>query len=174
MPRGRPPKPPELERLQGNPGHRPPRSATILAGKVTDQEPLPRPPRGMSPRARRAWREIVELLVAAGIYDRADRLAVENAARSLARVRQVGKLVDELPENLLAETARGTSVHPYVGHERELQTALRLHLVELGLTVVGRSRLDLSAGKGGRAPAPDRRLGEPGRALRVVDGGRDG
>jgi hypothetical protein len=48
-------------------------------------------------------------------------------AKALARADQLARKVDALGDNLLAETARGTSVHPFVGHEREARNEYRLH-----------------------------------------------
>lgn len=103
-----------------------------------------------------------------------DPVLLENAARTLARSRQVATLVDRLPPEsaLMAKTVRGITVHPYVGHERDLRTQLRLDLIALRASLGGRG------GVGGRAPStptgggrPDSltdALGPPARRLEAI------
>ena len=77
-----------------------------------------------------AKRDILAGFERDGIDDRLDLVSLESAAHVLARLRQVQTYIDALPADdaLLAKTVRGMSVHPYVGHEREMRSEFRMQM----------------------------------------------
>lgn len=88
-------------------------------------------------------------------------------ARALMRADQLTALVDGLDGDLLAETARGVSVHPYVGHEREARNEFRLHWQALAKDATerrGKKKTPAGAAPVGITAA----LGPPARRLEIV------
>lgn len=87
-------------------------------------------------------------------------------ARAVMRADQLTEKVDALGADLLAETVRGVSVHPYVGHEREARTELRLQwqaLVKDATERRGKKKAPAGSSSGIAAT-----LGAPARRLEVV------
>jgi len=80
-----------------------------------------------------ARRDILAGFERDGIVDRLDPVSLESASRVLARLRQVQGYIDALPadDELLAKTVRGVSVHPYLGHEREMRAEFRQQMKAL-------------------------------------------
>src|SRR5687768_9523370 len=56
MARGRPPKPVELKRLTGNPGHRPLPTAVLVLPSAQDR--IPAIPHGLGKEGRKVWRRL--------------------------------------------------------------------------------------------------------------------
>jgi len=165
---GPPPKPVELDRLQGNPSHRA-RQPTILGGRVSESDLAAlQPPAGMSAAERRAWREVIGPLVAGGILDRADLSLVELAAQALARARAARALLNR--EGMTHLTSQGLSMHPAVTIEKGALAEYRQLALQLGIGPSGRARLGRPSGArpdGGMEGEIRGRLGQAAR-LRVV------
>jgi hypothetical protein len=113
---------------------------------------------------KRAQREVDEALTLAELLEQADPTMRRITAKALARADQLARKVDALGDNLLAETARGTSVHPFVGHEREARNEFRLHWQALV-----KDALERRGKKPKAATAPIlTALGPPARRLEAV------
>ena len=168
------PKPVEVQRLQGNPSHRPMRQPTLLGGRISEQdlESL-RPPVGLSPGERRAWHEIITPLVAGGILDRADLTIVEMAAQALARSRQARRVLTR--EGITHRNSQGYCAHPAIAIEKGAMAEYRQLALQLGIGPSGRTRIGKASGatpEGGMAGEMRRKLPAPAR-LSVLRGGED-
>lgn len=133
--RGRKPKPTELNRVQGNPGHRP----------VNTREPKPaspvKTPRGMSAGAKTFWRdhaaELERLSILTGVDTPALRLAAEHyalAVQAAAELHQTGLTVmgkDGERKNPLAQVFKDNAL------------AFKSFAVEFGMTPSSRTRLKM-------------------------------
>jgi P27 family predicted phage terminase small subunit len=178
---GRPPKPTEQKRLEGNPGHHPKRTPVIVGGRITvDDLAGIRRPAHFNPVEARAWRDLLAPLVAGGILDRVDLTVLEMAAQALGRARQAREVIKR--EGLFGESSQGTHAHPAIGIEKGAMTEFRLLAVQLGIGPGARVRLGGEPGSGslrtaydgGMAGELDRQL-PPAARLRVVgdDAGAD-
>lgn len=92
---------------------------------------IPGPPRGLSARARRLWRDVLEAYV---LDDGHELALLEEALRSLDRADQARALVDE--EGLLVLDRFGkASAHPGVAIERDARALFVRTLRGIGLDV---------------------------------------
>jgi hypothetical protein len=80
-----------------------------------------------------ARRDILAGFERDNLVDRLDAVSLESAARVLSRLREIQGYIDALPadDELLAKTVRGVSVHPYLGHEREMRAEFRQQMKAL-------------------------------------------
>ena len=143
---GPPPKPTELKRLQGNPGHAPIRTPLFVGGRVGPDDRLPAP-RYFAPDERRAWAELINMVRPSGLLDRADLTIIEATARTLALLRR----------------SNGRAM-------LEAVKEYRLIAAVSGLGAANRTRLSVANPR----PAPmemelDRTLGVPGRLRALND-----
>lgn len=131
--------------------------------QLTDEQRAEQRRKERERSVRRHRSRIRRALTGEGV-DPIDPVELENAAQCAARLEQVRALIDELDpaDGLIARTQRGTTVHPYVGHERELRNELRLHLQAL------RGRSAPARPKKAAATSIADDLGPPSRALHAV------
>lgn len=172
--KGRPRKPVEQARREGNPGHRPLPQAFVLGGRERPAEPP-----NLSPLQLEAWTTIVDDLEGGGVLDKADAGLIEAAAVFWGRARQArASLARQAIEHetgireldpLLAYSARGYTKNPLLQVERDSWHEFRLVAENLGLSPGARARLGLGAPGQGRSTVEDR-MGA--RELKVVEGGR--
>lgn len=172
--KGRPRKPIEEKRREGNPGHRPLGQAFVLGGR----ERPPQPP-SLSPRQLEAWTTIIEDLEGGGVLDKADAGLVESAAVFWGRAREAREQLERQAiehetgirelSHLLAHSARGYTKNPLLQVERDSWHEFRLVAENLGLSPGARSRLGLGAPGAGRSTVEDR-MGA--RRLQLVEGGQ--
>ena len=141
--KGRPPKPSEQKKREGNPGKRS-TDVVLVAGREK-----PRVPAGLNPAAKNVWRIIVADMWDSRILDRADRFIIEATSVAIARARQARKLVNK--EGLTVRGATGAIIqHPAIKIERESWNQFRQLAEHLGLSPVARARLGLAHVKGAR------------------------
>lgn len=134
-----PPKPVELKRRAGNPGHRPlPDMPTAIVPASTS---APDAPQGLSRHGTQVWRRAWE--VGASWLAPSDALLVEQAAQLAADI-ETWRIAIEA-EGATYETASGMRhAHPGLGQVNVVRRELRATLSLLGFSPADRSRLGLS------------------------------
>ena len=139
---GRPPKPSEIRRREGNPGHRPLPEVILISGRPALGE-LDEPPAHLSKDARDFWSTTVARLIESGIVDRVDIPALEQLATQYARIRQAQRVIASDGHYIRGSVGQ-LRESPALKIEREA-TILFLRLAEnFGLTPVARARLGLA------------------------------
>jgi len=133
--RGRPPKPTEVKKAQGNPGKR----------KLNNQEPafektLPKPPDHLNKEARAEWKRVARELHEKGVLTKMDRAVLAAYAQAYGRWREAEKKVNEL--GFVVKTAMGNLVqNPYLSiANRAMQDMTRI-AAEFGMTPASRTRV---------------------------------
>ena len=135
--RGPKPKPTELKKVQGNPGHRP----------LNQAQPKPKmavkKPRGMQPIAQRLWDEYVpelsRLQVLTGVDSAAFRLMAEHFGFAV----QAAKLLQE--KGLTVATDEGVKKNPLAQIFKDNSLAFKAYASEFGMTPSSRTRLKMPA-----------------------------
>lgn len=136
--RGPKPKPTELKKVQGNPGHRP----------LNGQQPKPKTPvkrpRGMGGLQKRFWNEYAEelerLQVLTGVDSAAFRLMADHYAIAIQAVKELQE------QGLTVETKNeGTKKNPFAQIFKDNSLAFRAYASEFGMTPSARTRLKMPA-----------------------------
>lgn len=188
---GRPPKPTEQKRREGNPGKRQLPDSVLVGGRGD-----PERPKGLDTDGKHAWDALVADLGedGSGILDTADWPSLEGCAVSVGLARQLRRKrigaeraaakaertaakasgAEDVKEALEALDAHEARFLKLYRAERDAWGEARQHMDRLGLGPVGRSRLGLSGGKGkGREDEFNDNVGDSPRArLRAVEGGQ--
>lgn len=133
----------------------------------------PKMPAGLSPRARSAWKVLLDGLEADALLDSADGPLYEAFAVNIGRAREARAAVTK--HGLMVTNARGELVtNPAVRVEREALREVRMLAEQLAIGMSARARLGMAVARGARAPAPegedglDTELGPSPRRLAVV------
>lgn len=136
--RGRKPKPTNLKRLAGNPGHRP----------LNDSEPTPPAPerapyapRHLSDDAQKEWRRIVNALMDLGLYTDVDRVALEMYCQAYGDWLDAEQMVRKEGAVLVSEVTGNAYQNPWYHVANREWEKLRKMLPEFGLTPSARTRL---------------------------------
>lgn len=135
MPGGRPAKPTEIRRLQGNPGHRP----------LNANEPQPEPDSGYCPRhlsrgARAEWRRVVPELKALGLFTVVDRAALEAYCECYATWRTAQDVLER--EGLTFIAGQGyIAQRPEVAIANNALKLMRAFMSDFGMTPSSRTRV---------------------------------
>lgn len=135
--RGPKPKPTELKKIQGNPGHRPLNQAQPKPKTVVKK------PRGMQPIAQRLWDEyapeLERLQVLSGVDSAAFRLMAEHYGFAV----QAAKALHE--QGLTVEGDEGVKKNPVAQIFKDNSLAFKNYAAEFGLTPSSRTRLQMPA-----------------------------
>jgi P27 family predicted phage terminase small subunit len=143
--RGRLPKPTTLKLLTGNPGRRP----------LNKREPKPRTiipncPAWLDQPARTEWHRIVPELRALGLITLVDRAALAAYCQSYADFRDAVKRVRA--EGATIKTANGNIIaNPAVTQKNRALAALKMFIVEFGLSPASRVRIEAPMPQGKRS-----------------------
>jgi P27 family predicted phage terminase small subunit len=161
--KGRPPKPVEQKRAEGNLGKRKLPDVVVVGGKLSSLD-YPQPPGRFDRTQGDVWHELAPILTDAGILDRVDLTLLEAFCVFVARARDAHAMVQDggylvYPEEVI-ETSRGTMtkrgapvINPAVRLERESwKEASRLASL-FGLSPADRARLGLAAKQGRKLDA---------------------
>lgn len=135
--RGPKPKPTELKKVQGNPGHRP----------LNQQQPKPKTPvkrpRGMQPLAKKLWDEyapeLARLEILTGVDSAAFRLMAEHFGFAVQAARELHEA------GLTVETKEGTKKNPLAQVFKDNSLAFKAYAAEFGMTPSSRTRLKMPA-----------------------------
>ncbi|HKY51055.1 MAG TPA: phage terminase small subunit P27 family [Candidatus Limnocylindria bacterium] len=135
---GRPRKPTQLRVIHGD-----------RADRVNRREPqptapskAPRPPKAMSPEARKVWRRVAPILWRANVLTDADLLALEQLCESAAIVARV-RDSEGLKSLLVKERGGVVRTNPLWRIARDADARLNAWLREFGMTPSARSGLAL-------------------------------
>ena len=137
--RGRPRKPTELKRLEGNRGHRP----------LNDNEPKPdadkvKCPTWLMPEAKKEWRRLAPMLIKMGLLTNADVQTFAGYCESYARWKEADQKLTELGST--SETSRGYETQSvWVNIAQKNLHQMKELGNEFGLSPVARSRLSAKA-----------------------------
>ena len=136
--RGRKPKPTAIKKLTGNPGKRP----------LNDAEPhppipgrTPYVPRFLSDDGKKAWRELVKVLVDVGLYTVIDKFALAMFCQAYGRWMHAEQKVDELGEMLISKKSGQPYTNPWAYRADKHWEQARKMLSEFGLSPAERSRI---------------------------------
>ena len=137
--RGRPPVPSKLKVLRG----------TDQPCRMNKREPqaeagAPACPAWLSPKAKRAWKEIVGILGGMKILAKADRKALEMLCDAYAEYRDARAVVSKQGATYEAETVAGGTMirpRPEVAIAADAWRRVKGMLTEFGLTPASRSRV---------------------------------
>jgi P27 family predicted phage terminase small subunit len=156
MARGRPPKPAEVKRREGNPGKRAIQQPIVVSGRVVTPDNLPTPPLHLDERGQALFTEYVNELVGAGIFDLSDTPALEamceaqrEAENAYAVLQREGHTVRGYRSTLV--------VHPAYKVWRDSRTIWLRYAEQFALTPSARARLGL-AGLMGRKLSDELKL----------------
>lgn len=136
------PQPTRIKELAGNPGRRP-------LNKAEPQPPVPeyapRAPRFLNAEGKRAWRELVKILLRIGLYTEIDKYALALFCQAWGRWVQVEREIAKLP-SLLLETQNGYQYQtPLLGIANTAWEQVRKMAGEFGLSPAERSRVRVAA-----------------------------
>ena len=147
MPRGRPPKPTALKKLEGNPGKR--------ALNVAEPQALPLrlpPPEWLSEIGQQAWRDILEELECSRIVTRLDNQALELLCAAYAEFRECLAFVAEHGRTYATTTEEGGEMvraYPEVAMMQDAWKRCNSMLGNFGMTPAARVRVKVAdPGKG--------------------------
>lgn len=164
MAKGRPPKPVEVKRREGNRGKTAATQPVVIGGKVA----APERPVGLSARARKVWAEVVPDLHAGGVLDSVDGPILGVFCELIAMTRRAWKLADETGP--VRKGKRGSTKAGELAAALDLTAQVRQYAEQYGLTPSARSRLGV--GKPSQPASPKgSSVGESPR-LRAVRGGK--
>lgn len=138
---GPPPKPVELQRRLGNPGHRPlPERSEPVGAEVLPDVP---PPEGLHPIAEAHWREIVPVLFRHGGVREVDLPALKALCVAWARMELTSRVLDQAGYFAQGSTGQAAK-HPAWDMWVAASGLYLRYAQEFGLTWIARSRLGLN------------------------------
>lgn len=134
--RGRRPTPTRLKILSGNPGKRP----------MNENEPqpeihLPRPPKHLSPAARKEWYRVGRILLHHRLISDMDRAALEAYCVIYARWVDAEQKVIRHGTIVLSPDKKFPMKSPYLCVAEAALEQMRKLMIEFGLTPASRSRV---------------------------------
>lgn len=142
--RGPAPTPTALKLALGNPGHRP----------INDREPKPigdpRPPKRLTPRERKVWKQIVPGLIASGLASQIDAEPLARYCETLARYIDAKAFIDKNGQTYairdpLTNVVQRVVTWPQVSIERACHKALVAMEDRFGMSPSARSRISVDA-----------------------------
>lgn len=136
--RGRKPKPTTIKRLTGNPGKRPLNDAEP---RPPVPESTPYVPRWLNDDGKKAWRDVVKILVDVGLYTEVDRFALAMFCQAFGRWIHAEQKVEELGEMLISKKSGQPYTNPWAYRADKHWEQARKMLSEFGLTPAERSRI---------------------------------
>jgi P27 family predicted phage terminase small subunit len=163
---GRPPRPDNLKRLEGNPGKR--RLRSIDGGGSDAKAPRrsrprrkPNAPSDLSDDAAREWRRVVPLLDERGLVEHLDVAALRVYCEAVALHVAASRIVAE--KGPLVQGQRGNAVrNPAIMIQRQAAADIARGAVQFGLTPADRARpLDQSGATAGSDALARILAGEP-------------
>lgn len=168
MARGRPPKPTEQKRREGNPGKR-----KLPDNVIVGRRGAPTPRRGMSAKTRKVWDELVAV-IEPSVLDQADAVALEALAGWVVAMRDAQRVVHSAGKNgglTITQPSGRQARSPMVDVLDTATKNVRQLAEQFGLTPSARARLGGAGFVGPSAASVDPDIGESPR-LRKIDGGR--
>lgn len=137
--KGRPPKPTEQRLLEGNPGNRPIPAVVNIGGKPVIAD---KPPASLDAYGKRAWKDLVPLLIEGNVLDRVDTHVLTTVCNTVSRLERIRRAINK--DGLTTEGSKGQLVaHPLLTHEANLTTLLLRLAEQFGMTPSARARLGL-------------------------------
>ena len=132
---GRTPKPSELRRLQGNPGHR-----ALPKNEPRPRAHCPHRPQWLVGEARKEWERIAPELRRLGLLTTVDRAALAAYCQNYARWLQAEQAL--VKEGLIFKTDSGyIQQRPEIGIAHKAMALMKAFCQEFGLTPASRTRI---------------------------------
>lgn len=145
MATGRPPKPPHLRLIEGNPGKRP------IVAPPSPPPSRPYCPAWLSPFAKTEWRRVVPELDRLGVLTRVDRSMLAGYCQEVANFKDATDIIVEA--GLMVKGQKGNAVkNPMLQVQRDALRLMAQYSAMFGLTPADRVRL---VGDPGAGSAPD-------------------
>lgn len=144
---GRPPKPSEVKRAEGNRGRRP---LNVLEPEFEARTPIM--PSGLPAAAQEAWNDLAALLGPKRVLTVADGVALELLCVAYARWRKLERFVEKNGRTYKAKTKDGGTMirpRPEVAMAAEAWREVQRMCTEFGLTPSSRSRVKAAPEKQG-------------------------
>ncbi len=138
MPSGKKPKPPQLKAVNGR------RPGKDAGGRDIPESPafektVPECPDDLAEDAQDLWHRIVPEFVRLGLLRNLDADALRSCCESYAKLREATRMRHE--HGLVAQTAQGQSVAPWVRVEDQASKEFRQWCSEFGLTPAAAAKL---------------------------------
>jgi len=145
-PNGRPPKPTEVKRALGNPGHRPLPPAALPGEGLPSNGEIPKPPRELGKKGKEVWNtiwlagktwlsptaDLPMIILTCHAYEELEDMRIEKK-----RLKTEGHLYYLLPNG--AEVA-----HPIFGQEKALRVQFTAWMSMLAMSPTDRARLGVA------------------------------
>lgn len=168
MGKGRPPKPTETKKAQGNRGKRKLPENVLVAGRE-----LPDPPEHMRPGAREVWADVVPMLADAGVLDKVDGLALEVLCEAVELRRLAADILQRGNGTglVIVQPSGRVAPDPHFTVWKDASTVVRQFAEQFGLSPSARARLGGAGVQAASPAAVDPDIG-PSPRLRALDGGK--
>jgi P27 family predicted phage terminase small subunit len=135
---GRRPKPTELRRAQGNPGHR------ALNKREPKPTGVPRCPTHLDDTAKAEWRRVSGELVALGLLTSVDRAALAAYCASYSKWVNADIQIQKFGSVIKSPKSGFPIPNPYCGIGNTALDQMRKFLCEFGMTPASRSRIQVA------------------------------
>lgn len=136
---GRTPKPTNIERAEGNPGHRP-----INTREPKPMEVRPQMPRYLDAQARKEWRRLCPMLERMRVLTEADGIGLASLCVDYSLLQQVQ--ADLAKTGLLVKNSKTGMIHqnPLLNIASVVSGRVARGLREFGLTPASRSKIQVA------------------------------
>lgn len=146
--------PTALRLLEGNRSHRTPNQFEPRPERI-----LPKAPACLDREAKKIWKEWAPKLLKLGVLTETDTFALETLCRSMSRVREANKAVQE--KGTVIKDSRGIPRrNPFLRVEEKAQQEVDRMMIQFGLTPASRTRIVTSGLEG-----IDTHMGSLGRKM---------
>lgn len=136
---GRPAKPTALKVVQGNAGKRP-----LNLDEPKPKKARPRCPAHLTPKAKTAFKNVVDLLEDMGVMTIADGMALEMMCSAYAEWRDLRKIIERVGATYETTSTTGDLVikaRPEVAMASDAWKRVKSMMAEYGLTAAARTRV---------------------------------
>lgn len=133
---GRKPKPTEIKKLAGNPGHRP-----LPSNEPQYDEASDRAPTGMSDEARKYWHALARQVIGSGVLRTVDVPAFVLMAEHYALAMRAAKDIEERDSLTVLDENGNERKVPHLQVFRDNAAAYRMFAAEFGMTPASRPKV---------------------------------
>lgn len=158
--RGRKPKPPEQRALDGDTRRQGANIFALAQARAPKPTGKLKPPRTLTPEARKVWRQLTHELEGTGVLRSTDSIVFGQLCQVIVDIEEVqetirrdGLMVEVTVVGKDGETYTNEKAHPLLGQRNQLRRQLASLAAEFGLTASSRSRVQGSKPEGAKSRA---------------------